>query len=301
MYIRGTLGAGHIQPRAQPENAAIFRLPNWRRDPGHITRFFVPPSDPERPTLMKYVSVINSTEPPLRHRAENGMESATGFTRRIFQRRVGEAAAVLVVYVLFIAVGAYAGQTTVGIEIIGPQNGISLTSSPVELVAGVTVRSAPLSNVNAGFTIRSGTGPEAYFESLTDLQGIARLVFPAQPGNYTWFVTVIKEGYPTITSPHAVFTVKLSLTVVVLLPSIVSIASSPVQFKVRIIDLNGQPVESANVTFYVDSRRVGSNLTDRNGIADLSWSLNPGQHAWFASATKDSEGGISKLSVFVVG
>ena len=229
------------------------------------------------------------------------MVSATGLRSRISGREVVGVAVVLVVYLLFIAVGAVAGQTTVGLEIVSPRNGASVASSPVELVARVTVRSAPLSNVSARFTIRLSTGAEGDFETLTDAQGIARLVFPAESGNYTWFVSVISERYPTIVSCHAVFTVKLSLTITTLLPSIRSIAVSPVQFRVRIVDLSGQPVESANVTFYIDSRKVGSNLTDRNGIADLSWPLNPGQHAWFASASKDGEGGISKLSIFVVG
>jgi hypothetical protein len=229
------------------------------------------------------------------------MASATGSRSRISGRRVVEVAVVLVVYLLFIAVGAVAGQTTVGIKIVSPRNGISVTSSPVELVARVTVRSAPLSNVSARFTIRLSTGAEGDFETLTDAQGIARLVFPAESGNYTWFVSVISERYPTIVSRHAVFTVKLSLTIATLLPSIQSFAASPVQFKVRVVDMNGQPVESANVTFYIDSRRVGSNLTDRNGIASFSWPLNLGQHAWFVSASKDGEGGISKLSIFVVG
>jgi hypothetical protein len=229
------------------------------------------------------------------------MGSATGLRSRISGREVVEVAVVLVVYLLFIAVGAVAGQTTIGIEIVSPPNGTSVASSPVELVARVTVRSAPLSNVSARFTIRLSTGAEGDFETLTDAQGIARFVFPAQSGNYTWFVSVISERYPTIVSRHAVFTVKLSLTIAALLPSIRSFAVSPVQFRVRVVDMNGQPVEFANVTFYIDSRRVGSNLTDRNGIADLSWPLNLGQHAWFASASKDGEGGISNPSIFVVG
>ena len=65
--------------------------------------------------------------------------------------------------------------------------------------------------------------------------------------------------------------------------------------------MNGRPVQSANVTFYVDSTMIGSNLTGQNGIAQLSKALTMGRHTWFASASKEGEGGISDTTVFVVG
>ena len=65
--------------------------------------------------------------------------------------------------------------------------------------------------------------------------------------------------------------------------------------------MNGRLIQSANVTFYVDSMMIGSNLTGQNGIAQLSKALTMGQHTWFASANKEGEGGISDITLFIVG
>jgi hypothetical protein len=65
--------------------------------------------------------------------------------------------------------------------------------------------------------------------------------------------------------------------------------------------MKGHLVQSANVTFYVDSIVIGSSLTNQNGIAQLSKALTMGRHSWFASASKEGEGGISEPTLFVVG
>jgi len=80
--------------------------------------------------------------------------------------------------------------------------------------------------------------------------------------------------------------IRLSLVVYCLLPSSSRLAISPVEFKARVTDPNGRLVESANVTFYVDSIMIGSSLTSSNGIANLSSEVTSGNHFWFASASK---------------
>jgi hypothetical protein len=65
--------------------------------------------------------------------------------------------------------------------------------------------------------------------------------------------------------------------------------------------MNGGLVQAANVTFYVDSMIIGSSLTDQNGIAQVSKALTTGRHTWFASADMEGEGGISDMTLFVVG
>jgi hypothetical protein len=204
------------------------------------------------------------------------------------------------VYLLFLAVGVFAGQTTMIVDVINPRDGIGFHASPVELVVRVTVRGAPVSDVRAKFTIRHEMD-ELSVEIVTDKDGVARLLVPAQSGNYTWQVTAVKEGYPTILSRSRSFSIQLSLVVYALFPSTVTLALSPVEFKARVTDTNGHLIESANVMFYVDSTMVGSSLTVANGVAKISSTVSSGTHYWFASATKDDEGGLSDPIQFVVG
>jgi hypothetical protein len=138
-------------------------------------------------------------------------------------------------------------------------------------------------------------------ETETDDYGYAKLLFPARPGNYSWHVTLMLEGYRIIVSNSSSFSVKLLLVVEPLLPSTFILAVSPVNFRARVTGANGFPLQSAEVTFYVDSIVIGSNTTGQNGIAELSTPLNSGRHIWFASASKEAEGGISDETLFIVG
>jgi hypothetical protein len=216
-------------------------------------------------------------------------------------RRAIEVGVVVAAYVLFLIVGVYGGQTTMNVDMISPTDGAGLRSSPVELIAKVTVRGVPLANVTTTFTVAYRTVGQTETDTETDRNGIARLFVPAVSGNYTWHVTAMREGYPTINSPSRDFSVKLSLVVEPLLPSTFVLAVSPVGFKARVTDAKGHPVQSANVTFYVDSVMIGSNLTGQNGVAQLSKALTMGSHIWFASANREGEGGISDMTLFVVG
>jgi hypothetical protein len=215
-------------------------------------------------------------------------------------RRTIEVCAVVATYLLFLIVGLYSGQTTINVDIISPPDGAGLRSSPVELIARVTIRGTPLANAATTFTVSYWTMGQTETETTTDSDGMARLSVPAVSGNYSWDVTATREGYPTIVSRSSNFSVKLLLVVEPLLPSTFILAVSPVAFKARVTD-KGQPVQSANVTFYVDLTMIGSNLTGQNGIAQLSKSLAMGRHFWFASATKEGQGGISDTTLFVVG
>jgi hypothetical protein len=209
--------------------------------------------------------------------------------------------AVVGVYIMFLLVGVYSGQTTMSVDIISPPDGIAFRSSPVELIARVTIRGVPLANVTTTFTVFRSTTGQTETETMTDSHGIARLTFLAVSGNYSWQATAMREGYPTIVSPSRNFSVKLLLVVEPLLPSTFILAVSPVAFKARVTDMKGHLVQSANVTFYVDSIMIGSSLTGQNGIAQLSKDLTMGRHTWFASASKEGEGGISDITLFIVG
>ena len=221
--------------------------------------------------------------------------------KRMPRRRIVEVGAVVAIYILFLIVGVYSGQTTMNVDIISPPDGVELRSSPVELIARVTIRGVPLTNVTAKFTLSHWTIGQAEIETKTDNDGIARLLVPAMSGNYTWHVSGIMEGYPTIVSSSRSFSIKLMLVVEPLMPSTFILAVSPVDFRARVTGTNGRPVQSANVTFYVDSTMIGSNLTGQNGIARLSKALTMGRHTWFASASKEGEGGLSGATLFVVG
>ena len=216
-------------------------------------------------------------------------------------RKAIELGALIVAYVLFAAIGVYSGQTTMNIEIINPPEGALFRSSPVELVARVTVKGLPVSDARARFTIRYGATGESNVHIVTDEDGFARLLVPGTSGDYTWHVEAMKEGYPTIVSCSPSFSIQLSLVVDGLLPSSRTLAVSPVDFAARVTDMNDHLVESANVTFYVDSRSIGSSLTDVRGVARLSAPVNSGSHSWYASATKNGEGGVSQLFLFIVG
>lgn len=207
--------------------------------------------------------------------------------------------AVLGVYILFLLVGTYSGQKTFSVETFGPLDGAQLKCSPIELAARVTIRGNPVSDSTARFTLYH-LGNSESFGILTGTTGMAELVLPVFSGNYTWEVAVMKTGYPKAVSGSASFSLELALIVDGLAPSPFILAISPVTFKARVSDVNGHSVASANVTFYVDSTAVGSNVTDPKGISKLSAPVAPGRHTWFASAC-DGQGGISQATPFLVG
>jgi hypothetical protein len=187
------------------------------------------------------------------------------------------------------------------VDLVNPPDGAKCKFSPVELVAKVTVRGQPFPDVRVTFTIGHLGTTEADFDIDTDTQGMAKLTFPARSGNFTWRVTAKKSGYPVVESTLRSFSITLSLTVDGLSPSSFILALSPVRFVARVTGAGGSPVESANVTFYVDSAKVGSTLTDTRGLAKLASAVEPAEHIWFASAIKDGEGGISDITRFMVG
>jgi len=229
--------------------------------------------------------------------------------RDLDKRRV-EVAAVVAVYTLFLIIGLYTQTAStldaVRVEIVSPPEGMQFQSSPVELAAIVTNQRGPLSNVSATITVRSlTTGDAEELEGATNEQGIVKVLFPAQSGNYTWYVATNMEGYPTIVSRPRSFSGRLTLIADCLYPCSSRYPllhpSRYSDFLVMVTDMNGNPVESANVTFYVNSMIVYSELTDPRGLATMSWSrIPPGSYTWFATATKDGEVGASRLSTFVV-
>jgi hypothetical protein len=220
---------------------------------------------------------------------------------RMLSRRTVEVGLVVSLYLLFLIIGVSAGQTTMNVDLISPPDKVALHSTPVRLTARVTIRGAPLANVTTTFSVICWTKGQTDTDTRTDNNGIATLAVPAASGNYSWHVTATRGTYPKIVSESRDFSVKLLLIVETLLPSTSILAVSPVDFKARVTDMRGQTVQSANVTFYVDSIMIGSNLTDQNGIAQLSRALPMGMHTWYASAGKEGEGGISDMTLFVVG
>ena len=105
-----------------------------------------------------------------------------------------EVGTVVAIYILFVIVGVYGGQTTMNVDVISPADGAKLPSSPVELVARVTIRGAPVTNVTTIFNVQYRTVGQTDTESKTDNEGIARLLVPAMSGNYSWHVTSTREG-----------------------------------------------------------------------------------------------------------
>jgi len=220
---------------------------------------------------------------------------------RVPTRRTIEVSVVLIVYALFLVVGVYGGQTTLNVDLISPRDKDALHSSPVRLTARVTIRGAPIANVKATFSVIGRTISQMDTDTTTDNNGIATVVIPVASGNYSWHVTATRGDYPKIVSESRDFSLKLSLVVETLVPSTFVLAVSPVDFKAKVTDLRGQTVQSANVTFYVDSIMIGSSLTGQNGVAEVSKALTNGMHRWYASAFREGEGGLSDLTLFVVG
>jgi hypothetical protein len=224
-------------------------------------------------------------------------------------RKRVEVAAVVVVYSLFLILGMYTQTAStfggVRLELLAPSDGMRFQSSPVELAAIVTNQKGPLSNVSTTITVVSlTTGEGDELEASTNEDGIVRVLFPGQSGNYAWYVATKMEGYPTIVSPPRSFSTRLTLIVDCVRPCS-SKYSLPLRrgylnLQVMVAELNGDPVESANVTFYVNSMAVSSQLTDPRGIATVFWSeIPPGKYTWFATASKHGEVGASRLSTFV--
>ena len=237
----------------------------------------------------------------LRHLERESLRSRVVKTLRNGDKARIEVVAMICAYLLFLGIGLYSGRTTMDVDVISPHEGTAFRSSPVQLAASVSIRGNTVPDAKTTFTIYRWETGVSYFENYTDAEGIARLSFRAPSGNYTWHVAVTKRGYPTILSLSRGFSVTLSLVVDCLLPSHYVLAVSPVSFKARVDNLSGEPVEGANVTFYVDSTAVGLSTTDEKGIAKLSRPVTPGEHEWFASAGKDGEGGISDTTTFSVG
>lgn len=222
---------------------------------------------------------------------------------QVSPKKAAEVTAILGAYILFLAVGIFSGQTTMSIDILNPGEGARLRYSPVELAAKFTLRGTPVFNITARFTIRpSGLTSESRVDTVTERDGIAMVFIPAPSGNYTWHVAAIREGYPTIVSADESFSINLSLLVIIIQPSYGAVVASPVDFHASVTDVNNQPAGSANVTFYVDSTKLGSSLAGPNGIGKLTVPVDDGTHYWFAAASKDGEGGISSPPIpFLVG
>lgn len=221
-----------------------------------------------------------------------------------------EVAAVAAVYVLFLVGGLFTQTTAtfdpVTAEILGPPDGLQLQTSPVELAAIVTSQKGPLFNVSVRITVLSLTTGEAdELIGATNGNGIVRVPFPAQSGDYSWYVAAEMKGYPTIVSRPRTFSTRLALIVDCLHPCSykypLGLRNGYLDLQVMVTDANGDPVESANVTFYLNSVQVYSTLTDPRGLATLfSDNIPPGRYVWFASASKDGEFGSSRLSTVVL-
>jgi hypothetical protein len=221
-----------------------------------------------------------------------------------------EVAAVAAVYILFLIVGlctqAAVAFDAVRVEILDPPEAMQLQSSPVELAAIVTNQNGPLSNISAVITVLSlATGEAEELTGATNEDGIVKVLFPARSGDYAWYVRTKMEGYPTIVSRPRSFSTGLALVVDCVYPCSskypLLLLGDYLDLQVMVTDMNGDPVESANVTFYVNSTQAYFTLTDSRGIATLFWErVPPGRYVWFASASKDAEAGASRLSTFVV-
>jgi hypothetical protein len=221
-----------------------------------------------------------------------------------------EVAAVVAVYCVFLIVGLYAQTVStfdgVTLELVGPSDGMQFQSSPVELAAIVTNQKGPLSNVSTTITILSlTTGEGDELAVATNEDGIAKALFPAQSGNYTWYVATKMQGYPTIVSRPRYFSTRLALIVDCLNPCSSKIPllvhGEYLGLQVMVTDMRGNPIESANVTFYLNSAVVYSELTNPRGLATAYWSeMPPGNYNWFATASKDGQVGSSRLSTIVV-
>jgi len=232
--------------------------------------------------------------------------------REFRKKRHVEIAAVAVVYVLFLVVGlctqTAATFDAMTVEILGPPDGMQFWSSPIELAAIVRNQKGPLTNASAKITVLSlATGETEELTGAANEQGIVKVLFPAESGEYTWYVATKTEGYPTIVSRSRSFSTRLTLIVDCLRPCsskypiLLPInAGGYEDLQVMVTDIAGNPVESANVTFYVNSRQVYSTLTNPRGVAKMFWDMRPGKYTWFASACKDGEVGVSHLSTFIV-
>lgn len=214
------------------------------------------------------------------------------------------------VFIVFLIVGlctqTAATFDVVTVETLDPPDGIQLHSSPIELAAVVIGQRGPLPNVRAMVTILSlTTGEVEELGGTTNDDGVVKALFPAQSGDYSWYVVARIEGYPAIVSRPRSFSTRMALIVDCAHPCSsgypISLPGGYLDLQVIVTDMNGNPVESANVTFYVNSAQIYSKLTNPRGIATLlGGSIPPGKYVWFATASKDGEIGASRLSTFVV-
>jgi hypothetical protein len=221
-----------------------------------------------------------------------------------------EVAAVAAAYIFVLIVGlctqAAGTFDSVNVEVLGPPDGMQFQTSPVELAAIITSQTGTLPNAHTRIIVLSlATGETEELAGTSGEDGIVRVLFPAHSGNYSWYVAADIEGYPTIVSRPRSFSTRLALIVDCLHPCSsgppLLIRKRNLDLQVMITDTDGNPVESANVTFYVNSTIVYHANSDLRGVATLFWNrIPPGTYTWFAIASKDGAFGASRLSTFVV-
>jgi hypothetical protein len=226
---------------------------------------------------------------------------------RAFGKTGLEVVAVVAVYILFLIVGLYtqtlATLDAATVEIIDPPDGMQLQSSPVELAAIVSNQEGPLPNASTRIIVLSLTTGEAEeLRGATHKDGIVKILFPAQSGSYSWYAATEIEGYPAIVSRPRSFSTRVTLIVDCLHPCSrgypLHLPDGYLDLQVMVTDMNGNPIESANVTFYINSMPVFLTLTNPRGIATFFVEgIPPGRYTWFASASDDGEAGVSRLSI----
>jgi hypothetical protein len=159
------------------------------------------------------------------------------------------------------------------------------TEVPIELRARVISNGKPVPDATVTFYVDA----DSVGYDKTDGEGYASTKFvPSKEKVYKWWAKAEKEDFATSSSDKLEF----SFQKVKLDPPDDEIFSNlPIKF-VTFVEFDGEPVEDARVSFFVDDEFVVSKLTQPNGYTSFSLdNVSVGVHSWYVSV------GISRWGV----
>ena len=169
---------------------------------------------------------------------------------------------------------------------LGPQLDISrpyelinaiFTDAPIELKVRVTSDGKPVPDAEVTFYVSS----KSIGSNKSDGDGYSSISFvPTEEKVYKWYATAEKKHYASGSSDEWEF----AFQKVKLDPSDDEILTNLPIYLNTLVELDGEPVEAAWISYFVNNELKGCRLTQPNGYASLKLDdIKVGVHSWYVS------------------
>ncbi len=160
---------------------------------------------------------------------------------------------------------------------VSPADYSIFADSPIDLEVKVMALGKPVKNAEVTFYIDS----KPIGSAVTDDDGYASYSFvPDEEKRYTWYAMAKKSGFATGSTKEWHF----SFTKIKLDPSDNEIVTELPVNLVALVELDGNPVEDAIVSYFIDDNYVDDGKTQANGYSTYSTrDLTAGLHTWHVS------------------